>query len=56
MSITELDLRVTADHAGVIAGSEIQIGYAEVAVQTAPPATTTTTTTTTTTPTDTDLR
>ena len=54
--VTELDLRVTADHAGLTAGSEIQIGYAEVAVQTAPPASPTTTTTTTTeSPTGTDL-
>jgi murein DD-endopeptidase MepM/ murein hydrolase activator NlpD len=46
--VTELDLRLTADHNGLPAETEIQIGYAEVAVQTAPPATTTTTTTTTT--------
>jgi len=47
--VIEVDLRITADHAGLSAGSEIQIGYVEVAVQTAPAATTTTTTTTTTT-------
>ncbi len=46
--ITELDLRLTADHGGLPAGSEIQMGYAEVAVQTAPPTTTTAATTTTT--------
>jgi murein DD-endopeptidase MepM/ murein hydrolase activator NlpD len=47
----ELDLKLTADHGGLPAGTEIQIGYATAAVQTAPPATTTATTTTT--PTDT---
>jgi len=46
--VVELDVRLTADHGGLPAGSEIQIGYADVAVQTAPPAATTTTTTTTT--------
>jgi murein DD-endopeptidase MepM/ murein hydrolase activator NlpD len=46
--VTELDLKLTADHGGLPAGSEIQIGTATAAVQTAPPATTTTTTTTTT--------
>ena len=44
--VTELDVRLTADHGGLVAGSEVQIGYAEAAVQTAPPATTTVTTTT----------
>jgi murein DD-endopeptidase MepM/ murein hydrolase activator NlpD len=44
--VTELDLHLTADHGGLPAGSEIQIGYAETAAQTAPPATATTTTTT----------
>jgi murein DD-endopeptidase MepM/ murein hydrolase activator NlpD len=47
--VTELDLRLTADHGGLPAGSEIQIGHVEVAVQTAPPPVPTTTTT----PTDT---
>ena len=42
--VTELDVKLTADHGGLPAGSEIQIGYADAAVQTAPPATTTTTT------------
>ena len=36
--VTELDVRLTADHGGLPAGSEIQIGYAEAAAQTAPPA------------------
>ena len=40
-------MKLTADHGGLPAGSEIQIGTAIAAVQTAPPATTTTTTTTT---------
>jgi murein DD-endopeptidase MepM/ murein hydrolase activator NlpD len=44
--VTELDLKLTAEHGGLPAGSEIQIGTATAAVQTAPPATTTTTTTT----------
>jgi murein DD-endopeptidase MepM/ murein hydrolase activator NlpD len=39
--VTELDIRLTADHGGLPAGSEIQVGYAEAAVQTAPPATAT---------------
>ena len=43
--VTELDLRLTADHGGLPAGSEIQIGHVEVAVQTAPPPVPTTTTT-----------
>jgi murein DD-endopeptidase MepM/ murein hydrolase activator NlpD len=50
-AVTELDLRLTADHGGLPAGSEIQIGTASAAVQTAPTGTTTTTTSTT--PTDT---
>jgi murein DD-endopeptidase MepM/ murein hydrolase activator NlpD len=45
-TITQLDVRLTADHGGLPAGSEIQIGYADVAAHKAPPATTTTTTTT----------
>ena len=36
--VTELDVHLTADHGGLPAGSEIQIGYAEAAAQTAPPA------------------
>jgi murein DD-endopeptidase MepM/ murein hydrolase activator NlpD len=46
--VTELDLKLTADHGGLPAGSEIQIGTALAAVQTAPPATTTAETTSTT--------
>ena len=42
--VTELDVRLTADHGGLPASSEIQIGYAEAAAQTAPPVTTTVTT------------
>jgi murein DD-endopeptidase MepM/ murein hydrolase activator NlpD len=37
-TLAELDVRLTADHGGLPAGSEIQIGYAGAAVQTAPPA------------------
>jgi len=48
-AVTELDLKLTADHGGLPAGTDIQIGTALAAVQTAPPATTTTTTTTETT-------
>jgi murein DD-endopeptidase MepM/ murein hydrolase activator NlpD len=51
--LTELDVRLTADHGGLPAGSEIEIGFVETAVQTAPPAPATTTapeTTTTATP------
>ena len=40
-AVTELDLRLTADHGGLPAGSEIQIGTASAAVQTAPRPTTT---------------
>jgi murein DD-endopeptidase MepM/ murein hydrolase activator NlpD len=54
-SITELDVRLVAAHGGLPAGSEIRIGTAVAAVQTAPPvapaATTTTAPTTTTEPT-----
>ena len=50
--VTELDIRLTADHDGLAAGSDIQIGYAEAAAQTAPPAPETTTETT---PTTTDV-
>ncbi|HVW88528.1 MAG TPA: M23 family metallopeptidase, partial [Gaiellaceae bacterium] len=42
--VTELEVRLTADHDGLPAGSDIQIGYAQAAAQTAPPATVTTTT------------
>ncbi len=45
--VTELDVRLTADHGGLPASSEIQIGYAEAAAQTAPPVSVTVTTTTT---------
>jgi murein DD-endopeptidase MepM/ murein hydrolase activator NlpD len=46
-SIMELDVHLTADHGGLTAGSDIRIGYAQAAAQTAPPVTTTTETTTT---------
>jgi murein DD-endopeptidase MepM/ murein hydrolase activator NlpD len=46
--VTELDVQLTADHDGLPASSEIQVGYAEAAAQTAPPAATTTEATTTT--------
>ena len=36
--VTVLDIHLTADHGGLPANSEIQIGYAEAAAQTAPPA------------------
>jgi murein DD-endopeptidase MepM/ murein hydrolase activator NlpD len=42
--VTELDVHLTADHGGLPAGSDIQIGYAEAAAQTAPPAAPTDTT------------
>src|SRR5439155_6308181 len=48
-AVTEIDVKLTADHGGLPAGSEIQIGIVDVAVQTAPPVTETTTT-----PTETD--
>jgi murein DD-endopeptidase MepM/ murein hydrolase activator NlpD len=35
--VTELDIHLTADHGGLPANSEIQIGYADAAAQTAPP-------------------
>jgi len=47
-AVTELDVRLTADHGGLPASSELQIGHAEAAVQTAPPAAATTSTATTT--------
>ncbi len=37
-TVTELDVHLTADHGGLPAGSDIQIGFAEAAAQTAPPA------------------
>jgi murein DD-endopeptidase MepM/ murein hydrolase activator NlpD len=40
--VTEIDIHLTADHGGLPANSEIQIGYADAAAQTAPPAPTTT--------------
>jgi len=40
--VTEIDIYLTADHGGLPANSEIQIGYADAAAQTAPPAATTT--------------
>ena len=45
--VTELDVHLTADHGGMPANTEIQIGYAEAAAQTAPPAPETDTTTAT---------
>jgi murein DD-endopeptidase MepM/ murein hydrolase activator NlpD len=48
--VTELDVHLTADHGGLPANSEIQIGYADAAAQTAPPAAPATTTTTDTLP------
>ena len=53
-SVTALTIHLNADHGGLPAGSEIQIGYAEAAAQTPPPPpapATTAVTTTTTTPT-----
>jgi murein DD-endopeptidase MepM/ murein hydrolase activator NlpD len=35
--VTEIDVHLTADHGGLPANSEIQIGYADAAAQTAPP-------------------
>jgi len=43
--VTELELRLVADHGGLPAGSVVRLGYAEVAAQKAPPAAATTTTT-----------
>jgi murein DD-endopeptidase MepM/ murein hydrolase activator NlpD len=48
--ITEIDVHLTADHGGLPANSEIQIGYADAAAQTAPPAPATTPTSTDTLP------
>jgi murein DD-endopeptidase MepM/ murein hydrolase activator NlpD len=39
--VTELDLYLNADHGGLPAGSEIRVGFAHAAAQTAPPATAT---------------
>jgi murein DD-endopeptidase MepM/ murein hydrolase activator NlpD len=36
--VTALDIHLNADHGGLPAGTEIQVGYAVTAVQTAPPA------------------
>src|ERR671934_140904 len=36
--VTALDVHLTADHGGLPAGSEIQVGYAEVSVQAPPKA------------------
>ncbi|HEY6961232.1 MAG TPA: M23 family metallopeptidase [Gaiellaceae bacterium] len=36
-SVIEIDIHLTADHGGLPAGSEIQVGYADAAAQTAPP-------------------
>lgn len=44
--VTELDIHLTADHGGLPANSEIQIGYADAAAQTAPPLAPATSTTT----------
>ena len=43
--VVELDVKLTAAHDGLPAATEIQIGFAQAAVQTAPPAPKTTTTT-----------
>ena len=45
--VTELDIHLTADHGGLPANSEIQIGYADATAQTAPPLASTTTSTAT---------
>jgi murein DD-endopeptidase MepM/ murein hydrolase activator NlpD len=42
-SITALDIHLSADHGGLPAGSEIQIGYADAAAQASPPPPATTT-------------
>ena len=49
-------MKLTAAHDGLPAGTEIQIGFAQAAVQTAPPAPKTTTTATTTDRDDSDRR
>jgi murein DD-endopeptidase MepM/ murein hydrolase activator NlpD len=38
-SVTALEIRLTADHGGLVAGTTILVGYAEVAAQAAPPPT-----------------
>jgi murein DD-endopeptidase MepM/ murein hydrolase activator NlpD len=48
--VTEIDVHLTADHGGLPANSEIQVGYADAAAQTAPPAPATTPTSTDTLP------
>ncbi len=50
--VVELDVKLTAEHDGLPPGTEIQVGFAQAAVQTAPPApkTATATTQTVTTP------
>jgi len=45
-TVVELDVRLTADHGGLPAGSEIQVGFAEAAAQTASAGTGTSPTTT----------
>src|SRR5207245_8241744 len=47
-TVVELDVKLTADHGGLPASSEIQIAAADVHVQTAPPSTAVTTPTATT--------
>jgi murein DD-endopeptidase MepM/ murein hydrolase activator NlpD len=49
-AISELDVILTAAHDGLPAGSEVQVGYADAAVQTEPPPPTTTAVTTTSAP------
>jgi murein DD-endopeptidase MepM/ murein hydrolase activator NlpD len=49
--VTEVDIHLAADHGGLPANSEIQIGYADAAAQTAPPAAPAVTTKTGTSPT-----
>src|SRR4029077_19439238 len=51
--VTEIDIHLTVDHGGLPANSDIQIGYADAAVQKAPPALPAGAPTTTTTPTET---
>jgi murein DD-endopeptidase MepM/ murein hydrolase activator NlpD len=46
-TVTGLDVRLTADHGGLPANTQIVIGYADAAAVTAPPPPTTSTTTTT---------
>ena len=41
-TVVELEIRLTAAYGGLPAGSDLQIGYAEADVETAPPQTTTT--------------